>query len=119
MSGAAGESPPAEQAARISLRLVLKPGVILTKRGLQLRPMIARLGDDVPAYQALWADRDAFKAAIQHLLHRRCPLCEGESGCRCSGSDQRSVIPPAIPIMRLVHLVCNQSWGDEEGEMPG
>ena len=61
MSGAAGESPPAEQAARISLRLVLKPVVILTKRGAQLRPMIARLGDDVPAYHALWADRDAFK----------------------------------------------------------
>ena len=93
-SGAAGESPSVEQEARIPLRLVLKPGVILTKRGLQLRPMIARLGDDVPAYQALWADRDAFKAAIQHLLHRRCPLCEGESGCRCIGSDQRSVIPP-------------------------
>ena len=93
-SGAAGESPSVEQEARIPLRLVLKPGVILTKRGLQLRPMIARLGDDVPAYRALWADRDAFKAAIQHLLHRRCPLCEGESGCRCIGSDQRSVIPP-------------------------
>jgi len=93
-SGDEGESPPVEQDARIPLRLVLKPGVILTKRGLQLRPMIARLGDDVPAYQALWADRDAFKAAIQHLLDRRCPLCGGDSGFRCIGSDRRSVIPP-------------------------
>lgn len=89
------EPPPADQDARIPLRLVLRPGVILTKRGVQLRPMIARLGDDVPAYQALWADRDAFKAAIRHLLHRSCPLCGGESGFRCIGSDRRSVIPPA------------------------
>ncbi|MBU1877713.1 MAG: hypothetical protein KJ734_02070 [Chloroflexi bacterium] len=76
------------------LRLVLRPGVILTKRGMQLRPMIARLGDDVQAYQALWAAPDQFKAAIPHLLCRRCPLCDGKSGFRRAGSDRRSVIPP-------------------------
>jgi len=74
--------------------MVLKPGVILTKRGVQLRPMTSRLGDDVPAYQALWAMRDQFKAAIQHLLHHSCPLCGGESGFRCIGSDRRSIILP-------------------------
>lgn len=93
-SEAEGEAPPVDQEARISLRMVLKPGVILTKRGVQLRPMIARLGDDVSAYQALWATRAQFKAAIQPLLHRSCPLCDGESGFRCIGSDRRSVIPP-------------------------
>jgi len=74
--------------------LVPKPGVILTKRGLQLRPVIARLGNDVKEYQALWKNKDEFKAAIQHLLDRRCSLCDGKSGFRCIGSDQRSVIPP-------------------------
>ena len=93
-SEAEGEEPPADQEAHISVRMVLKPGVILTQRGVQLRPMIARLGADVPAYQALWAARAQFKGTIQHLLDRRCPLCEGESGFRCIGSDRRSVIPP-------------------------
>lgn len=93
-SEAEGEAPPVDQEARISVRMVLKPGVILTKRGVQLRPMMARLGADAPAYQALWATREQFKAAIHPLLHRRCPLCDGESGFRCIGSDRRSVIPP-------------------------
>jgi len=82
------------EGARVSLKLVLKPGVMLTKRGIQLRPVIARLGNDVKEYQALWKNRGEFKAAIQHLLDRRCPLCEGQDGFRCTGSDQRSVIPP-------------------------
>lgn len=91
----AGAGQPATGAAtRMPLRLVLRPGVILTKRGMQLRPMIARLGDDVQAYQALWAAPDQFKAAIPHLLCRRCPLCDGKSGFRRAGSDRRSVIPP-------------------------
>jgi hypothetical protein len=84
----------AEKEARIPLRLVLRPGVILTKRGVQLRPMIARLGEDVEEYRALWHDKERFKATIEHVLHRPCPLCDGESGFHCVGSDQRSVIPP-------------------------
>jgi hypothetical protein len=67
---------------------------LLTKRGIQLRPVIARLGNDVKEYQALWKNKGEFKAAIQHLLGRRCPLCEGQGGFRCTGSVQRSVIPP-------------------------
>jgi hypothetical protein len=74
--------------------LVLRPGVILTKRGIQLRPVIARLGNDVKEYRALWKDKEQFKAAIQHVLGRPCPSCEGKSGFRCIGSDRRSVIPP-------------------------
>jgi hypothetical protein len=94
-TGDKSESPPAAgEDARIPLRLVLTPGIILTKRGIQLRPMIARLGDDVKEYQALWKNSSEFKAAIQHLLCRRCPLCDGKSGFRCTGSDRRSVIPP-------------------------
>jgi hypothetical protein len=93
-SGGESEPPPAAEDARIPLRLVLKPGVILTRRGMQLRPMIARLGDDVKEYQALWKNRSEFEAAVQHLLCRRCPLCDGKSGFRCTGSDRRSVIPP-------------------------
>ena len=79
---------------RIPLRLVLSPGVILTKRGIQLRPVIARLGSDVNEYRTLWKDKARFKAAIQSSLHRPCPLCGGRSGFRCTGSDRRSVIPP-------------------------
>lgn len=79
---------------RVPLRLVLRPGVILTKRGIQLRPMIARLGNDVKEYRALWKDKEQFKATIQHVLGRPCPLCGGKSGFRCTGSDRRSVIPP-------------------------
>jgi hypothetical protein len=94
-TGGESEPPPAAgEDAHIPVRLVLKPGVILTKRGLQLRPMIARLGDDVKAYQALWQNKDEFKAAIQPLLCRRCSLCDGQDGFRCTGSDRRSVIPP-------------------------
>jgi hypothetical protein len=94
-TGDKSESPPAAgEDARIPLRLVLTPGIILTKRGIQLRPMIARLGDDVKEYQALWKNSSEFKAAIQHLLCRRCPLCDGKSGFRCTGSDRRSVILP-------------------------
>jgi hypothetical protein len=85
--------PTAGEDARIPLRLVLRAGVILTKSGIQLRPMIVRLGDDVQAYQALWEQQGQFKAAIQRLLCRRCPLCDAKSGFRCIGSDRRSVIP--------------------------
>jgi hypothetical protein len=84
----------AEEDEHIPLRLVLRPGVILTGRGIQLRPMIARLGQDVEAYRDLWDDKDRFTAAIEHLLHRSCPLCGGKSGFRRVGSDRRSVIPP-------------------------
>ena len=95
-SGAERESLPAVgEDSRIPLRLVLRPGVILTKHGIQLRPIIARLGDDVKACQTLWKEKAQFKAAIQHLLRRRCPLCDGKNGFRCIGSDRRSVIPPA------------------------
>ena len=90
--------PPAtietEKDTRVPLRLVLRPGVILTKRGIQLRPVIARLGNDVKEYRALWENKEQFKAAIQHVLGRPCPLCGGKSGFRCIGSDRRSVIPP-------------------------
>jgi len=88
--------PPvaAEENVRVPLRMVLRPGVILTKRGVQLRPMIARLGKDVEEYRALWNDKERFQAAIGHLLHRSCPLCDGKSGFRCVGSGKRSVIPP-------------------------
>ncbi len=79
---------------RVSLRIVLHPGIILTKRGVQLRPMIARLGENVEEYRALWKDKERFRAAIEHLLHSSCALCGGESGFHCVGSDKRSVIPP-------------------------
>jgi hypothetical protein len=79
---------------RVPLRLVLRPGLILTKRGIQLRPVIARLGDNVDEYRALWNDKGRFKAAIEPLLHRPCPLCEGTKGFRCVGNDRRSTIPP-------------------------
>lgn len=94
-SGDESEPPSAAgEDARIPLRLVLKPGVMLTKRGIQLRPMVARLGNDVKEYQTLWKNRDEFEAAIQHLLCRRCPLCGGKDGFRRIGSVRRSVIPP-------------------------
>lgn len=89
-----GGSGAIEEDERIPLRLVLRPGVILTGRGVQLRPMIARLGQDVEEYRALRNDNERFTVAIEHLLHRSCPLCEGESGFRRVGSDRRSVIPP-------------------------
>ena len=83
-----------EKTRRIPLRVVLRPGVMLTEKGIQLRPMIARLGQDVAQYIALWEDRDPFKAAIAHLLGQPCPLCEGTKGFECIGSAERSVIPP-------------------------
>jgi hypothetical protein len=90
-----GETPVVpEGSGRIPLQMVLRPGVLLTQRGIQLRPMIARLGQDVEAYRLLWKDREQFKAAIEPLLHRSCPLCDGQTGFRCLGSDKRSVIPP-------------------------
>jgi hypothetical protein len=93
------ETPAASEGnGRIPLRMVLRPGVLLTPRGLQLRPIIARLGQDVEAYRTVWNDKEQFKAVIAPLLHRPCPLCDGQhgvpSGFRCVGSDQRSVIPP-------------------------
>lgn len=90
-----GEPPDApEGSGRVPLRMVLRPGVILTQRGIQLRPIIARLGQDVEEYRTLWNDKELFKAVIAPLLHRSCPLCEGQNGFRCVGSDKRSVIPP-------------------------
>ena len=88
------EASPATKKSPIPLRMVLQPGVMLTGRRIQLRPMIARLGNDVDEYRALWKDREHFKVAIQHLLNRPCPLCEKELGFRCIGSGPRSVIPP-------------------------
>jgi hypothetical protein len=79
---------------RISVRMVLRPGVILTGQGIQLRPMIAYLGKDGDEYRALWEDKAQFKAATQHLLDRPCPLCEKTLGFRRIGNDWRSVIPP-------------------------
>jgi hypothetical protein len=90
-----GEMPVvSEGSGQIPLQMVLRPGVLLTKRGIQLRPVIARLGQDVEAYRLLWKDREQYKAAIEPLLHRSCPLCGGQTGFRCLGSDKRSVIPP-------------------------
>jgi len=43
----------AEGKVGVPSRIVLRPGVILTQRGIQLRPMIARLGEDVEEYRAL------------------------------------------------------------------
>jgi len=89
------ETPDASEGnGRIPLRMVLRPGVLLTPRGFQLRPLIARLGQDVAEYRALWNDKEQFKSVIAPLLHRPCPLCGGQHGFRCVGSDQRSVIPP-------------------------
>jgi hypothetical protein len=90
-----GKSPVVSAGSgRVPLRLVLRPGVLLTQRGIQLRPMSARLGQDVEAYRMLWQDREQFKAAIEPLLGSSCPLCDGQTGFRCVGSDKRSVIPP-------------------------
>ena len=83
-----------EKATQIPLRIVLRPGVMLTKQGIRLRPMIARLGQDVAEYMALWEDKTQFEAAIAHLLGRPCPLCEGAKGFGRIGSTKRSVIPP-------------------------
>jgi hypothetical protein len=83
-----------EKTKRIPLRIVLRPGVMLTGKGIQLRPMIARLGQDVTEYIALWEAKDQFEAAIAHLLGRPCPLCEGTKGFERIGSTARSVIPP-------------------------
>jgi hypothetical protein len=90
-----GEAPVVpEGSGWVPLQMVLRPGVLLTRRGIQLRPIIARLGQDVEAYRMLWNDRERFKAAIEPLLHRSCPLCEGQNGFCCLGSDKRSLIPP-------------------------
>jgi len=88
--------PPAAAgpATRVPLRLVVRPGVILTKRGLRLRPLIARLGADVSAYRVLWADRARWPAIIAPVLRQPCPLCAGSQGFRRIGSAQRSLIPP-------------------------
>lgn len=91
----AGETPVVlEGSGRVPLQMVLRPGVLLTQRGIQLRPIIARLGPDVTEYRALWNDKEQFKSVIAPLLHRPCPLCGRQRGFRCVGSDQRSVIPP-------------------------
>jgi tRNA isopentenyl-2-thiomethyl-A-37 hydroxylase MiaE len=74
--------------------MVLRPGVMLTKAGIRLRPMIARLGQNVAEYIALWEDKEQFAATIAHLLGQPCPLCEGKKGFGRIGSTRRSVIPP-------------------------
>jgi len=93
--------------------MVLRPGVILTKRGVQLRPMIARLGEDVEEYRALWNDKEQFKATIERLLHRSCPLCDGESGFHCVGSDDRSVIPPGSKDREWFRIQKVECWACE------
>ena len=87
------DSPGNEIEKPVSLSMMLKPGVMLTKGGLQLRPMIAQLGQNVAEYRALWQDGEEFQAAIEHLLKRGCPLCNSEKGFRCFGKAERSVIP--------------------------
>ncbi len=90
-----GETPDgSEGSGRVPLQMVLRPGVLLTKQGVQLRPIIARLGQEVEAYPTLWNDKERFKAIIEPVLRRSCPLCEGQNGFRCLGSDRRSVILP-------------------------
>ncbi|MCP4544143.1 MAG: hypothetical protein GY832_44090 [Chloroflexi bacterium] len=79
---------------KVPLRIVLRPGLILTKRGIQLRPLIARLGMNVDEYRQLWKEKSDFEAAIEHNLHSSCAMCGGKSGFRQRGSDKRSVIPP-------------------------
>jgi hypothetical protein len=86
--------PTIQETSRIPLRMVLRPGIFLTGRGIQLRPMIAYLGEDVDEYCTLWENQTQFQAAIQHLLDSPCPLCGKALGFRCIGSDRRSVIPP-------------------------
>ena len=101
----------AKKKSRVPLRLVLRPGVILTKKGIKLRPVIARLGKDVEEYCALWKDKVNFKATIESLLHRSCPLCEGKSGFRCIGSARRSVIPPGCKErvrLRVQKIQCKE-----------
>ena len=83
-----------EKTTRIPLHMVLRPGVMLTKAGIRLRPMIARLGQDVAEYIALWDDKERFQTAIAHLLGQSCPLCEGTKGFGRIGSTKRSVIAP-------------------------
>ncbi len=66
-----------EEDQHIPFRMVLRPGVLLTKQGIQLRLMIARLGKNTNKYQALWQNKAQFKAVIASWLGRSCPLCEG------------------------------------------
>jgi len=100
-----------EKESRVPLRMVLEPGVILTKKGIKLRPVIARLGKDVEEYCVLWKDKMNFKAAIESVLHRSCPLCRGTSGFRCIGSAKRSVIPPGCKErvrLRVQKIQCKE-----------
>ncbi len=100
-----------KQESRASWRLVLRPGVIFTQKGIKLRPVIARLGQDVEEYSVLWKEKVNFKAAIEPLLHRSCPLCEGKSGFHCIGSARRSVIPPRCKErvrLRVQKIQCKQ-----------
>lgn len=104
-------SSAAEKESRVSLRMVLEPGIILTKKGIKLRPVIARLGKDVEEYCTLWKDKVNFKVAIESSLHRSCPLCKGKSGFRCIGSARRSVIPPGCKErvrLRVQKIQCRE-----------
>ncbi|MBU1878163.1 MAG: transposase, partial [Chloroflexi bacterium] len=87
---------PEPKSARVPLQLVLRPGVLLTGRGVHLRPLIAALGASVAdaLRGVLWADPPRFRATIRPVLAAPCALCGSQRGFRCIGSDRRSVIPP-------------------------
>ena len=57
------KAPVVQKATRVHLSQVLRPGVLLTGHGLQLRPFVARLGDTLDEYKALWDDHEHFKAS--------------------------------------------------------
>lgn len=88
------ETADTNETTPIRLSQVLRPGVLLTGHGLKLRPFIARLGDTLEEYQALWADRERFVAPIKPLLKRKCALCGSEAGFRRYGSSKRTLILP-------------------------
>jgi len=77
--------------------------------------MIARLGEDVEEYRALWNDKERFEAATEHLLHCSCPLCGGESGFHRVGSDKRSVIPPGRKDREWFRIQKIECWDCEPG----
>jgi hypothetical protein len=89
---------PEPESARVPLQLVLRPGVLLTGRGVHLRPLIAALGASVAEYRVLWADHARFRTTIQPVLAAPCALCGSQRGFRCIGSDRRSVISPGVAV---------------------
>jgi hypothetical protein len=93
-TSASAAAPVVQKTIRHRSSQVLRPGVLLTGHGLQLRPFIAQLGDTLDEYTALWADHERFVSLIEPLLKRRCALCGGETGFRRFGSDKRTLILP-------------------------